>query len=61
VANGFTPLLKQVVLWIFIALKNSLSSARFEPENLGLNGKHDNHQITGNNMHILDVTAKLNS
>jgi hypothetical protein len=28
------------VLWIFIALKNPSSSARFKPTNLGSNGKH---------------------
>jgi hypothetical protein len=37
---GFTSLLKEVVLWTFIALKNPPTSARFEPGNLGSNGKH---------------------
>jgi hypothetical protein len=30
---------KEVVLWIFIALKNPLTLARFETMNLGSNGK----------------------
>jgi hypothetical protein len=30
-----------------MALKNSSSSAGFEPANLGFDGKHDNHQTTG--------------
>jgi hypothetical protein len=40
--------MEEVVLWIFIALKNSSSSAGFEPANLKFNGKHDNHQTTEN-------------
>jgi hypothetical protein len=41
--GGFTFALKDDVLWIFITIKNPLSSARFEPVDLGLNGKHNNH------------------
>jgi hypothetical protein len=33
---------KEVVLLIFIALKNPSSSAGFEPANLEYNGKHAN-------------------
>jgi hypothetical protein len=44
--DGFTSLPKEGVLRIFIALKNPSSSARFEPENSGLNDKHDNHYTT---------------
>jgi hypothetical protein len=47
-AHGFTSPLKEVVLRIFITLKNSLLSAGVEPANLGPNGKHDNHFITEN-------------
>jgi hypothetical protein len=44
---------KKVVLRILIALKNPSSSAGFEPVNLGSNGKHDNHQTTESDFHIL--------
>jgi hypothetical protein len=40
--DGFTSPLKEVVLRIFIAIKNP-SSAGFEPTNLEPSGKHDNH------------------
>jgi hypothetical protein len=33
-------LLKEVVLWIFIALKNPSTSGRFEPVNLGSLGEY---------------------
>jgi hypothetical protein len=36
----FTSLLKEVVLWIFIALKNPSTLARIEPTNLGPKSKH---------------------
>jgi hypothetical protein len=39
----FTSPLKEFMLHIFIALKNPLLSAGFEPTNLQSNGKHDNH------------------
>jgi hypothetical protein len=54
---------KKVMLRIFIALKNSLLSARFEPTNLGSNGKYYNHYTAentttityfANNLHNLD-------
>jgi hypothetical protein len=38
--DSFTSLLKEVMLWIFITLKNPSSSARFEPVNNGPSGKH---------------------
>jgi hypothetical protein len=41
--NRFTFPLKEVKLQIFNALKNPSSSAGFDPENLGSNGKHANH------------------
>jgi hypothetical protein len=41
--DGFTFVLKEVVLRIVITLKNPSSSAGLEPANLGSNGKHDNH------------------
>jgi hypothetical protein len=34
------------VLWIFIALKKSITSARFEPVTLASSGKHTNHYTT---------------
>jgi hypothetical protein len=42
------PPRKEVMLWIFITLKNWSSSAGFEHANLGSNGKHDNHYTTKN-------------
>jgi hypothetical protein len=44
--DGFVSPAKEVVLPIFTAFKNPSFSAGFEPENLGLNGKHANHYIT---------------
>jgi hypothetical protein len=41
--NGFTSPPKEVVLRIFITLKNPSSSAGFEPANLGYSGKNANH------------------
>jgi hypothetical protein len=38
--DGFTSPPKEVVLRIFITLKNPSSSAGFEPANLGSSGKH---------------------
>jgi hypothetical protein len=40
--DGFTSP-KESVLWIFIALKNSLPSAGIESANLRSNGKHASH------------------
>jgi hypothetical protein len=40
--NGFTSPPNEVVLWMFIALKNPSSNAGFEPENVRSNDKHDN-------------------
>jgi hypothetical protein len=48
VADGFNSPLKEVVLRIFIAIKNPLFSTGFEPANLGFNGRHDNHYMTEN-------------
>jgi hypothetical protein len=42
-ANGFTYPPKEVVLQVFIALKNPWLSAGFELANFGSNGKHNNH------------------
>jgi hypothetical protein len=42
-SDGFNSFPKEVMLWIFITLKNPLSSARFEHANIGSSGKHDNH------------------
>jgi hypothetical protein len=43
VADGFTSPPKEVVLRIFMALKNPFLTARFETANLGSDNKHDNH------------------
>jgi hypothetical protein len=45
-ADGFISPPKEVVLRIFIALKKTLSSAGFEPTNLGLDDKYHNHFTT---------------
>jgi hypothetical protein len=46
--TALLPLPKEVVLRIFIALKNSSLLAEFKPANLESDGKHDNHYITDN-------------
>jgi hypothetical protein len=43
---GLSSPLKEVMLRTFITLKNPLSWSRFEPANLGYNGKHSNHYTT---------------
>jgi hypothetical protein len=43
------------VLWIFIALKNELFWARFEPVNFGSNGKH----VTTRPLRVKYYTVKL--
>jgi hypothetical protein len=43
------------VLRISVALKNLSSPAESEPENLGSNGKHDNHYTTENDIHTLNT------
>jgi hypothetical protein len=52
-ANGVTSPLKEVMLWIFIALRNPLLSGGFEHMNLESNGKHDNRYTTDNDINIL--------
>jgi hypothetical protein len=47
--DSFTSPSEEIMLQIFITFKTHLSSARFEPANLGFNGKHDNHQTTDGN------------
>jgi hypothetical protein len=47
-ADGFTSSPKEVVLRIFIALKNPSLSAGFEPASLESNCKHDNYYTTEN-------------
>jgi hypothetical protein len=47
-AGSFTSPPKEIVLQIFITLKNPSHSAGFEPTNLGSNGKHNNHYTTEN-------------
>jgi hypothetical protein len=45
-SDGFTFPSKEVVLRIFIAIKNQRPSAGFEPANLKPNGKHANNNTT---------------
>jgi hypothetical protein len=40
------PMWKEGVLRIFIALKTSITLARFEPATFGSSGKHTNHYTT---------------
>jgi hypothetical protein len=41
--DGFTSPPKEVVLRVFITLKNPSTSAGIEPANLGSSGEHTNH------------------
>jgi hypothetical protein len=41
--DGFTSLRKEVVLLIFMELKNPSLPVGFEPVKLGSSGKHDNY------------------
>jgi hypothetical protein len=50
-ANRFTSPPKEVMLWIFITLKNQSLLARFESTNLGPYGKKANHYTTKNDKH----------
>jgi hypothetical protein len=43
VTDGFTSPPKEVVLQIFITLKNPSTSVGIEPANLGSSGEHANH------------------
>jgi hypothetical protein len=42
-ANGFTSLLKEGMLRIFLPEKNPTALAGFEPTNSGTRGQHVNH------------------
>jgi hypothetical protein len=55
--DGFTSPPKEVVLRIFIILKNPSSSAGFEPKNLGSSGKHP---TTRPPRAIMDISVCLN-
>jgi hypothetical protein len=48
VTSGFTFFPKEVMLLIFIPLKNPSLSAGFEAANLGSSGKQDEHYSTEN-------------
>jgi hypothetical protein len=48
VPTALTSVRKEIVLYIFITLKNQFPSTRFEPANPGSNGKHDNDWVTEN-------------
>jgi hypothetical protein len=50
--DGFTSPPKEVVLRIFIAVKNESLWAGPEPANLGSSGKHDNHFSTNNDLQV---------
>jgi hypothetical protein len=54
--DGFTSPPKEVVLRIFIALKNPSSSAGFEAANLGSSGKHANHYTTECTPYVTNIT-----
>jgi hypothetical protein len=56
-AHGFASTPKEVVLRIFIALKNSSSSTGFDHANLASNGKHGNHLTTENALWTLRYTT----
>jgi hypothetical protein len=56
-ANDFTSPPKEVMLWIFITLRNPLLLAGFEPVNLGSSGKHDKQCTTKND--LLQYNRKL--
>jgi hypothetical protein len=51
-ADGFISPPKEVMLWIFIALKNPSLAAGFEHTNLGSSGEHDNHYTTENDRRL---------
>jgi hypothetical protein len=48
-----------VVLWIFIALKNRLPSAGFEPANFGSSGRRDNQYTNKNDLELLSLLDLL--
>jgi hypothetical protein len=52
-ADGFTSPPKEVVLRIFIILKNSSSSHGFEHENLASNKHYNNNLLISGMCHIL--------
>lgn len=50
-ASGFTSSpLKEVLLWILIAIKNPSLSSGFEPMNLGSSGMRADHYTTENKL-----------
>jgi hypothetical protein len=48
-ADGFTSSTKEGMLQIFTALKNTSTTAGFEPKNLGCHSKQANHETTEDN------------
>jgi hypothetical protein len=60
-ANVFTSPPKEVVLLVFIALKNPSLTAWFEPANLGSNDKHDNYYTTENDSDQATKWACINT
>jgi hypothetical protein len=56
--DGFTSLLKDGMLLIFIAFKNPSPSARIEPAKLESNGKLASHYTTEDDLMNLDVTGR---
>jgi hypothetical protein len=59
-ADSFTSPLKEGMVQIFIILKIPLPSARYEPANLGSNGKHANHQTTKDDWCGAELSTGIN-
>jgi hypothetical protein len=57
--SGFTSHPKEGVLWNFIAIKNSITSAGFEPAYFGFSGKHTNHYTTKVTKRYLTNTTNM--
>jgi hypothetical protein len=58
-ADGFISPRKEVVLRIFIVLKNPSPSARFEPANLRSHGEHANYYTTEDDNYECYFTAYI--
>jgi hypothetical protein len=49
--NGFTFRPKEVLLRIFVVVKNPSLSSGFEPASLVSSGRHDNHYTAENDLY----------
>jgi hypothetical protein len=54
-ADGFTSPPKEGALLVFIAFKNPLASAGFEPANVGSTGKHVNDYTTEETSNFINL------